>query len=180
MRAVLDVALQQLAKVGFERLSIPEVADLAGVNKTSIYRRWPSKAELVRDALDAAMNHAEQAPDTGELRGDLVELARNVASFAQSPAGAAIVRIMHAEGGNSELRALGNRAYREASKLGPWVVLNRAQARGELNSDANFSLVLFTIAGAIMHRVFVEQRDVPDEFLEQLVDLVLFGAVGKR
>lgn len=87
---------------------------------------------------------------------------------------------MHAEGGNSELRALGNRAYREASKLGPWVVLNRAQARGELNSDANFSLVLFTIAGAIMHRVFVEQRDVPDEFLEQLVDLVLFGAVGKR
>lgn len=180
MRAVLDVTLAQLAEVGFERLSIPEVAELAGVNKTSIYRRWPGKAELVRDALGAAMSHADEPPDTGELRGDLVGLARLVAEFAQSPVGTAIVRILLAEGGNPEVRALANAAYREAGRHGPRAVLARAVERGELTDDVDPSLVLFTIAGAIVHRVFIEQAKATEGFLERVVDLVLYGAARKR
>jgi AcrR family transcriptional regulator len=178
--AVLNAALTQLAEVGFERLSIPQIAELAGVNKTSIYRRWPGKAELVRDALAVAMNHADEVPDTGELRGDLIALARTVATFTQSRVGTALIRIMLAEGGNPEVRALADNAYREAGKQGPWVVLKRASERGELNRDVDPSLMLFTIAGAIMHRVFVEHREAPDEFLKRIVDLVLYGAAAKQ
>jgi AcrR family transcriptional regulator len=175
IQRVLEVALTQLAEVGYERLSIPQVAQLAGVNKTSIYRRWPTKPGLVRDALSAAMIHVEQAPNAGSLRADLIELALTVATFTQSPVGTAIVRIMLAEGGNAEVRGLASSAYAEAGKNSPWVVLERAVSRGELRSAIDPSLLLFTIAGAIMHRVFVERRDVPRAFIEQLIDLLLNG-----
>jgi AcrR family transcriptional regulator len=178
---VFEVALAQLARVGFDRLSIPDVAELAGVNKTSIYRRWPGKTELVRDALGAAMGHADQPPDTGELRGDLVGLARSVAAFTQSEVGTAVVRILLAEGSNPEVRALAQAAYGDAGRRGPWIVLARAMERGELKEVVDPSLLLFTIAGAIVHRVFIEQRATDEAFLEQVVDLVLFGAaVGPR
>lgn len=180
VRAVLDATLAQLAEVGFERLSIPAIAEVAGVNKTSIYRRWPGKPELVREALAAAMAHADDVPDTGELRGDLLALARMVADFAQSPVGAAIVRVLLAEWGHPELRALANAAYRGAGRRGPRVVLARAVERGELIADLEPTLVTFTIAGAIVHRVFVEQARVTGAFLEQVVDLVLYGAARKR
>jgi AcrR family transcriptional regulator len=180
VQAVLDAALTQLAEVGFEGFSIPQVAELAGANKTSIYRRWPTKADLVRDALHSVMSHADQAPNTGELRGDLVELAKTVAAFTQSRVGTAVIRIMLAEGDNPDIRALAHAAYSETSKQSPWVVIQRAIERGELTKDADPSLMLFTIAGAIMHRVFVEHRDASDDFLKQVVDMVLYGAATKR
>jgi AcrR family transcriptional regulator len=180
VRAVLEAALAQLAEVGFERLSIPEVAAQAGVNKTSIYRRWPGKSELVRDALAAAMSHADDVPDTGELRGDLLGLARAVADFAHSPVGTAVVRILLAEGGNPEVRALASAAYREADPRGPHAALLRAAARGELAEAVDPSLVLFTIAGAVVHRVFIEQGRATQPFVERVVDLVLYGAAKKR
>lgn len=180
VRAVLDATLAQLAEVGFAQLSIPEVATLAGVNKTSIYRRWPGKDDLVRDALAGAMSHADAVPDTGELRGDLLGLARAVADFAQSPVGTAVVRILLAEGGNPEVRALASAAYREGGPPGPRAVLQRAVERGELGEDVDARLLLFTIAGAILHRVFIEQGRATQPFLERVVDLVLHGAAGKR
>ncbi len=180
MREVLEAALEQLAQVGFERLTIPLVAQQAGVNKTSIYRRWPSKIELVRDALGTATHHTQEAPNTGTLRGDLIALARTVAAFTQSPVGTAVVRIMLAESSNPQMRALAAMAYSEASGSGPWAVMQRAVMRGELKEGLDPSLVLFTIAGAIMHRVFVEQADANDELLAQVIDLVLYGAAAGR
>ena len=178
--AVLDAALTQLAEVGFERLSIPQVADIAGVNKTSIYRRWPGKADLVRDALAVPLSHTGDAPDTGALRTDLIALAGTVAAFTQSRVGTALIRIMLAEGGNPEVRALASMAYSEAGKHGPWIVIKRATERGEISGNVEPSLMLFTIAGAIMHRVFVEHKDAPQTFLKEVVDLVLFGAASGR
>jgi AcrR family transcriptional regulator len=176
VKAVLSAALAQLAEGGFAQLSIPDVAAAAGVNKTSIYRRWPTKDDLVRDALRGAMGHADHAPDTGSLRGDLIALVRTVGAFMQSGIGQAVVRILLAEGGNAELRALGSAAYQGAGPQGPWLVLQRAVERGEWSRSADPSLLLFTLAGAVMHRVWVEQREVSDTYIQQLVDMVLQGA----
>jgi AcrR family transcriptional regulator len=180
VHTVLDATLTQLAEVGYTRLSIPDVATAAGVNKTSVYRRWPTKAELVRDALGSAMSHADEVLDTGTLRGDLIVLAGTVAAFMQSSVGMAVVRIMLAEGGNPEVRALGSTAYQASSSQGPWMVIKRAIERGEWQRSKDPSLLLFTIAGALMHRVLVEQRDVPDTYIQQLVDLVLLGAAPQH
>ncbi len=173
--AVLDATILQMAQVGFEKLSIPQIAKLSGVNKTSIYRRWPSKNELVQDALKAAMRHTEAALDTGQLRGDLIALSHSVATFMQSPIGRAVINILLAEGSNSNLRSLALAAYGKPGEQGPWLAINRAKQRGELKRPLDPSLLLFTIAGAIMHRVLVEQRDASPAFLEQLIDLVLLG-----
>jgi AcrR family transcriptional regulator len=179
VRVVLETALAQLAELGFERMSIPEVAMAAGVNKTSIYRRWPGKSELVRDALAAAMSHVDGAPDTGDLREDLIGLARVVAEFAQSSVGMAVVRILLAEGGNPEVRELATGAYRGVDRRIPRAAILRAVERGALAESVDPKLVLFTIAGAIVHRVFIEQAKATQGFLEGVVDLVLYGAAGK-
>src|SRR6185312_2142551 len=74
VRAILDATLVQLEARGFAELRVDDVARAAGVNKTSVYRRWPSKAELV---LAALRNRSEDEPtfvETGELRRDLFEL----------------------------------------------------------------------------------------------------------
>ena len=179
VHVVLEVTLARLAEVGFDRLSVPEVASLAGANKTSVYRRWPSKAELVRDALRIAMSHADQPPDTGSLRGDLVGLASSVATFMQSAQGMAVMRILLAQAGQPQLRQLAFEAYGEIGRHGPWVVLARAEERGELRPGVDHALVLFTMAGTILHRVFVEQGSATPAFLEQMVDLVLGGAAAE-
>jgi hypothetical protein len=81
-----------------------------------------------------------------------------------------------AQSGHSPLRQLALEAYGEVGKHGPWMVLTRAAQRGELRPGVDHSLVLFTLAGAILHRVFVEQGVATQTFLEQVVDLVLRGA----
>jgi AcrR family transcriptional regulator len=177
---VLEVCLQRLAEVGYAQLSIPDVADRAGVNKTSIYRRWRTKAQLVVAALMAAMHHARVPPDTGTLQGDLLALARQAADFMQSPAGKGMLRVLLAEEGNASLRAMAGAAFGKPGRHGPWLIIQRAVARGELPDKTDASLLLFTIAGAIMHRVFIEGQNVPDAYLRKLVDLSLHGVLRAR
>jgi AcrR family transcriptional regulator len=180
VRLVLEATLKRLANVGYERLSVPDIAESAAVNKTSIYRRWPSKVELVRDALASAMTHANEPPDTGTLHGDLIELAKIVATFMQSPVGKSIIQIMLSEGADPELRTMARSAYGQSNSSGPWIVIKRAIERGELKTGIDPSRALFTIAGAIMHRVLVEQDKVTDTVLEQMIDVVLFGIQNKE
>ena len=178
VRRVLEVTLEQLAAQGFERLSVPEVAALVGLNKTSVYRRWPTKADLVRDALSTSMGHAAEVPDTGDLRADLLALARTAVAFVESPQGMAVLRTLFAEGANPEVRRLAASMLRHQEAVGPRLVLKRAIARGALPRGADVKLVLTTVAGALMHRIFVEQVRVTDAFLERLIDLVLVGVTG--
>lgn len=172
---VLDAAIERLAVVGFERLSIPEIAKQAGVNKTSVYRRWPTKSDLVRAALGASMGSAAPAPSTGNLRSDLVRAARLAAAFVESPSGRGVLRMLLAEGANPGVRELAASMLRQQEAEGPRALFALAMARGELVLDADVALVLSTVAGALMHRAFVEQRPLSDAFIEGVVDLVLDG-----
>jgi AcrR family transcriptional regulator len=176
VQAVLEATLTELAAQGYERLSIPQIAFLADVNKTSIYRRWPSKAELVRDALASVITPASQAPDTGNLQGDLLELAKSLVAFLQSPAGKAIVSIMLTQSEDSELRALAQASYQNANQQAPFIVMQRAMKRGELKAQIDPAQVLFTLAGTVMHRLFVERSIADEAFLTTAIEIVLRGA----
>lgn len=175
VRKVMDVTLEQLAAVGYERLSIPEIATLAGLNKTSVYKRWPTKADLVKDALSGTMGHTIEAPDTGSFRTDFIALTSIAISFAESPLGMSVMRVLFSEGFNPDIRNLATSMLREQGKMGHQLVFKRAIARGELPKDADFQTALSTVAGAILQRIFIEQSRATDAFLEKLVDLVLFG-----
>ena len=179
VRRVLDVTLQQLGLVGFERLSIPEIAALVGVNKTSIYRRWPTKAELVAAALGDSMDHIHDIPDAGSIQGDLKALAQAVVTFATSARGMGVLRMVFVDRDNPEVRAMAASMWQEAGGDLPRIVIERAMKRGELPADADMQLLLFTLAGAVLHRVFVERAEADEAFVERLVNLVLYGAVRR-
>src|SRR5580692_10112751 len=77
--ALREAALELLTEIGYDRLTIEAVASRARASKTTIYRRWTGKAELVVDALNGLRSTAP-VPDTGSLRGDLEAIARSAAS----------------------------------------------------------------------------------------------------
>jgi AcrR family transcriptional regulator len=175
VRRVLEVTLEQLAAHGFERLSVPEIAASAGLNKTSVYRRWPTKGALVRDALGASMGHTTTLPDSGDLRTDLLILARAALGFVESPLGLAVLRTLLSEGANPEVREVATMMFQQQESDGPALVFARAIARGEIAQETDVRLVLTTVAGSLMHRVLIEQVTITNEFVERLIDLVLFG-----
>lgn len=179
VRRVYEAALAELAERGFAGMSLPEVAARAGLHKTSVYRRWPTKEELLREALQASLHPPEEAPDSGELRADLLGVARGALRFVSSPLGASAVRALVAEGASPGVRAMAGALLAQQGGEGPRAVLARAVARGELPADLDADLLLTTVAGALMHRVLIEQSTVSEEQLVRLIDLVLFGVVRR-
>src|SRR5262245_26513815 len=76
VRDVLQATREELDRAGYAELSVESVAALAGVNKTTIYRRWPTKSELVVAAIKEYFDQSQDFPDTGVLRSDLLEYVR--------------------------------------------------------------------------------------------------------
>jgi AcrR family transcriptional regulator len=175
---VFEITLEQLAEVGLERLSIPEVARRAHLNKTSIYRRWPTKAELVLAAVEDALDLSTSVPDTGSLRTDLVELTRSTGAFIESPVGLGLLRVVFGEGGGEKLGSLRKEAF-VMDAAGPRRVIERAVARGELPAVDGAELLIVALAGSLVHRVLIERKSITDDFVETLVDLVLFGSLPR-
>jgi AcrR family transcriptional regulator len=172
-RRVLEVTLEELGRVGLAALSLPRVAELAGINKTSLYRRWPTKEVLVAAALALSVPTENQLPDHGNLERDLVDLARSLATFLASPAGMGVIRTVFADGDTPETQRLA--ASMTGTAAAPRLVLRRAIERGELRPDADLNLLLHTIGGAVLHRLFVERKTADARWARRLVWLLVEG-----
>lgn len=94
-RAILEAALEQLSTVGWNALTMEGVAAGAQTGKAAVYRRWPSKEELVADALQAALPRLDGAPDRGSVREDLIELCRLMREAMYSRPGFALRSVLH-------------------------------------------------------------------------------------
>lgn len=171
---VLAITLEELARVGYQRLSLPEIAAQAGLNKTSLYRRWPTRRALVGAALASAMDHDAPPPDTGALRSDMREMVLAAAAWAESPVGRGVLRTLLQDAEDPEVRELAPDLERMQAAA-PTVIFARAVERGELSADADVTMALGVIAGALTHRVFVERAPVTPAFAERLVRLVADG-----
>jgi AcrR family transcriptional regulator len=177
VQRVLAATIEELARVGYGALRIEDVALRAEVNKTTVYRRWPDKVELVRSALGCAAGAKPNPPETGALRTDLIALGRALIAIFTAPRGKSLVRMMVAEGGDADLADI-KRGLRRERALVPLAVLRAAVARGELPPAADLQLLLDCLVGALHHRIFFLNEPVTDVFLQRLVDLLLEG--GKR
>lgn len=85
--AIFQAVLDELAEVGYARLTMEGVAQRARAGKASLYRRWPTRIELVMDAVYSRLPDPSAPPDTGSLRGDLLALLRANAEALAGPAG---------------------------------------------------------------------------------------------
>lgn len=177
VREVLDSTIHRLAEVGYGALRIEDVAARAGVNKTTVYRRYPTKQELVRAALMAMTTERFQTPDTGSLRGDLLACAERVAYFMGSVEGGCMSRVLVVDRLDPELSDIVS-AIREANDAKPKVLFERAVARGEIGSSEHATMLVRTLIGALHNKIHVHQEPVTPEYREKLVDMLLGGVLA--
>ena len=178
--AVLEATLVELATAGLEGLSVERVARGAEVNKTTIYRRWPTREALIAAALEGVLDDlAAHAPDTGSLRGDLIGLLERLARLVATPGGRAVARAAlsnHAEASVAELAARRLEQH-GAAAIPP--LMARAQARGEWRDGVAGPHLLHTLVGAVLHRALLEHGEITPDWLASTVDLVLFGVAPR-
>ncbi|WP_326622933.1 TetR/AcrR family transcriptional regulator [Streptomyces decoyicus] len=173
---IFDATLDLLAEKGYEGLTVEGVAQRSGVNKTTIYRWWPSKGALLGAALIGARQLELTAPDTGSLEGDLEALLHTIVTLLTTrPASDIAVSVLGAVTHSPELAAhvkdfLADRIAREQP------VFDRAVARGEITADIDRMLLVDLLAGATWMRVALRQLPLEKDFAARAVNTVLNGA----
>lgn len=169
---VLDATLEELARAGYEGLTLERVAARAGVHRTTIFRRWPTKAALVRAAFGRVTQAVDFDWDTGSLRGDLEVFVERAGTTMVAPAMLGFLRVMLGARTEPVLRELA--ATAEAAKLGAVLTFfERAELRGELRPGLDRALVLDGLMGLLFVRLVVQGEPVTPRFVERLVDHVL-------
>ena len=174
--AVLVATADVLDEVGYESTTYDEIASRAGVHKTTIYRRWPAKVELVAEALDLHSEEHVPVPDTGSLRGDLTALAQAVAANITSAGGSRRSISIVAASAHSDDLAESVRAFMSRRVAATTVVVERAIERGEVPADTDPNLVIEALVGPIWFRLLLTGEPIDDAFLTPLIDLVDGGA----
>lgn len=181
MEAVLTRTLEELATAGLEGLSVERIARRAEVNKTSVYRRWPTREALVAAALEGILEDmGSQVPDTGSLRGDLLGLLGPLMEFMGSPTGRAVVRAALSESAASSVAELASRRLKQQSKSPVRALVARARARGEWRAGVKGEQFVFALVGAILHRAMLEHAGLTRRWLGSLVDLMLLGVLPRE
>lgn len=172
---VLGAAIAEMASVGPENLSIENVAVRAGVNKTTIYRRWPTPMLLARDALQCATEKNAPPPDTGSLRGDLSAFARAFRRVAAAPGMQTIIRLRFGAPSHGRFAALtgGLEEQRQAQFRS---MLDRAVARGELPQGTDTGMLHDIVVGTLLYLLVLANRRSGVARLEHAMQLICSGA----
>ena len=172
---VLRATVEELAAKGYGGLRVEDVAKRSGVNKTTIYRSWPTKPDLVIAAMREAF-HVESWPDTGNLRGDIAAMVEHATTFAASPIGRGLVRLIQFERATPEVDRI-TRTLRSQTTKARAQVVQRAIDRGELPLGTSADLVASLLFAPILTRLINFGETVDDRFVQGIVDVVLAGAM---
>jgi AcrR family transcriptional regulator len=168
--AVIEALLAELAENGLDGLTMEGLARRAGVNKTTIYRRWGSKEELVLDALLELGERRVPIPDTGSLRDDLLTVAREIAASLASPEADAVVRAGAADPSPDSKLVEAVRKFWAVRFSLLSEMIERAIERGELPPDTAPKPIVEGLLGAIYLRLLVTREPLDDAFLVGLAD----------
>jgi AcrR family transcriptional regulator len=171
---VLAATRDLLQQSGFAGLTIDGVAERAGVHRTTIHRRWASRAALVADALLDVSADQVAVPNTGTLRADLRHLARAIRDAISTPLARALASALTTAGSGIEVGEVGRRFW-EARFSATGAIVERAVARGELPERTSSRFVVEALGGPIWFRVFVVREPADVRFLHRVVDMVIAG-----
>jgi AcrR family transcriptional regulator len=165
-----------LVEKGYARLSAEEVAERAGVHRSTVHRRFPTRAELVAHLMTTLARERVPVPDTGSLAGDLLAFARVVARATADPIAGALTRAVVAEGGSHTQLGAVSAAFWAGRWEGAGEIVRQAIARGELPEGTDHRLLVELVVAPIQFRRFVTSEPVTDELLVQIVRTVVGGA----
>ena len=172
--SVLKTTAEELNRVGYANLRVDEVAARAGVNKTTIYRRWPTKANLVSDTLDSHIEVERPAPDTGSLRGDFVAYLTNMVTLSRTAMWGGILAAL-AGRTDPEVEAVARKLYYRERDFRTGLV-QRATDRGELPKGVNAELIGDMCSAPILRRLLTFGESVEVGYIEAVIDVTLAGA----
>ncbi|MEU1282388.1 TetR/AcrR family transcriptional regulator [Streptomyces sp. NPDC005805] len=180
--AILEATRASLVELGWSKLTMADVATRAGVAKTTLYRRWANKNELVVDAVAVLFDELE-LPDRGSLAADVEGVVLQFARLLAHPeTKTALMGVVAESTCDDALRARIRSAIVERQKRLVVVGRHRAQERGELpyESDPEESarttdLIFDVVAGAVVHRTLVSAEPVDAEWARRFTALLLSG-----
>lgn len=176
-QAMLQATLELLAEVGFDAMSIDAIAARAGVGKTTIYRRYSGKAELVADAIESIREEL-LIPDTGSFWGDMDALIENAAQITLSPLGRqTVAMIISSASSNSEFAQIYWTKYLQPRRQAFAVVLERAKARKEVQADLDPGLVFDTMSGIMLYAlIFQPTSETWTVYVRRALSLLIGGS----
>jgi AcrR family transcriptional regulator len=177
-RAILAASCAILAEAGYAGLSIEQVARRAGVTRQTIYRRWPSKIELVAAVLAMSDDEATSLPDTGDLHNDLVLLARRF-SVHKRPGGSFLHSLIAEAQFDPKLAGVVDE-YTASRRRQALSVIQRARERGELRPNVSAETLTDLFYGFAWYRRLITRTTMVDADYERMVDSLLHGALKER
>ena len=167
-----------LAGRRYHEISMETLAERSGVSRTTIYRRWPSKAAVVAAAVSSLYLDRVEVPDTGSLSDDLAALLSESYRLMADGDGRVLERLVRESGQDPELVDV-VRSILYARRRLYATMLNRAMARGELPPEVDQELLLDLLLGPLWFRLLVSGAPITPEAAPTVVELVLEGALTR-
>jgi len=172
--AIASAFFEQLAEVGYGRLSIEAVAKRAGAGKAAVYRRWRSKAEMTIELISQVALAAIDVPDTGTLHGDISQYLQNGYAALRHRLASKIIPDLLAEAArNPELADALQQTVRDPRRVKARQILDRAVERGWLPQDIDMDMCLDFLGGPLYWRVTVIQSPIESDYFDRLTDKII-------
>jgi len=176
---LLAVTLELLQEHGYDRLTLDAVATTAHASKATLYRRWPTKAQLVMAAFVEGTRQVAVDPDTGTLRGDLLRLGEQI--WAHVSTHASTIRAVLVEVSRSaQLDAMMQEQFLDQRKALMSHVFARAVDRGEIEASAITEDLWDVLPGYLIYRSVLTGRAPSSRTVQDLVDNVLIPSLTRH
>ena len=186
---LLAAATDALVRHGYAGLSVDEVAERAGVAKTTLYRRWPTKDHLCV-AVVARLQAADDITDTGDIRRDLTDYLEKIAGGLnrmrlagrregyEGRSAGSVAELVAAAARHDDIGELTRDLYARRNALAAELIV-AARERGELRAGLDAGTLLEQLAGAMYYRVLITGEPVGRDYAEHLVAAALDGAIAE-
>jgi AcrR family transcriptional regulator len=174
--AVLSAVLHELNVNGYAALSVEAVASRAGVNKTTIYRRWPTLDDLLVDALMTWSQDAIPGQDTGSIETDLLTLGRELADVLNGGLGRQIAAVVLTAGLRSPQLREATRRYFDQQAVRATPLVTQAIDRGELPANTDPDALLTTFRAPLFYRMVTTGDRIDEDLIAQTTRVTLAAA----
>jgi AcrR family transcriptional regulator len=176
---LLAVTLHLLQEHGYDRLSLEAVATTARASKATLYRRWPTKAELVLAAFIEGTRQVAIDPDTGTLRDDLLALGESICAHVSTHA-STIRAVLVETSRSAELNATMQQQFLGERKALMKHVLARAVDRGEIESSAITDDLWDVLPGYLIYRSILTGQSPSSRTVRDLVDNLIVPSLTRH
>jgi AcrR family transcriptional regulator len=184
--AILEAAYAELTEVGYTAFTVESVAARARTGKASIYRRWPTKQELVMDTLLERLPTPEQCGIVPDLDDSVTtvqalhEIASAIGKVMTSPAGAAMRAIKCEALSDPQLAKLIDDRFQAPRRAALLALLQRGVERGEVRPEAVTQLVADVVPAVLTHRILLQNEPITERDINDIIEQIFIPLVEVR